>query len=274
MLADERKRSRSPFTEKLLRPPGESLRLQVEELREDLTEICFKLGLYLVGPAVFLMLFRIEAPSPRLITVILVFAIGWSLAWREWRRLSKLRVKLRNARLGFDGERFVAAELTTLLAQGYRVFHDFGVDWLAGDRTHNIDHIVVGPPGVFAIETKAWRKPLGTDEVPRLRVTSKGIQKPGDMPRMDTIHQAKRNADTLSKWLTGTAKELVPVRPLVVIPGWFIENDDWQRCGVQTLSGLARRFAGLQRNPSLTAAQIQQYGDQIEAHCRTTEVAT
>ena len=32
-----------------------------------------------------------------------------------------------------------------------------------GERTFNIDHVVVGPTGVFSIETKHWKKPAGPD---------------------------------------------------------------------------------------------------------------
>ena len=38
MLAAEKAKSRSPFTEKLLRPPGESLRLKIDELHEKLID--------------------------------------------------------------------------------------------------------------------------------------------------------------------------------------------------------------------------------------------
>ena len=273
MLATEREQSRSPFTEKLIRPPGESLRLQIEGLREEISEVGLRGILYLIGPSVLLMVLRLESKAIYFVIVGITFAIGWALAWREWQRLRKLRVDLRNARLGFDGERFVAAELNGLLTQGYRVFHDFVVDWMLDDRTHNIDHIIVGPAGVFALETKAWRKPIGPAQPQKLQVTAEGIQKPGDIPRMDAIEQAKRNAATLSKWLTGNAPETVPVRPLVVVPGWYVVADDWRTCGVQTLSGLAGRLPGLTRSAGLSPREVQQLGDRIEAHCRTANVA-
>ena len=61
------------------------------------------------------------------------------------------RQKVRNLLLGARGELRVARELAPLESEGYRVIHDL-------DTGHgNIDHVIVGPTGVFAIETKAWK---------------------------------------------------------------------------------------------------------------------
>jgi len=46
-----------------------------------------------------------------------------------------------------------ARALAELPAQGWRVFHD--LRW-PGRRYANIDHLVVGPTGVFVIDTQAW----------------------------------------------------------------------------------------------------------------------
>ena len=51
---------------------------------------------------------------------------------------------------GARGEERVAGILK-VLPDGYHVFNDF-----RAGRTH-VDHVVVGPGGVFAVETKCWR---------------------------------------------------------------------------------------------------------------------
>ena len=79
----------------------------------------------------------------------------WS-AFRLWKVIN-LR---RRIRLGFEGERHVGEALNQLMLVGYRVFHDF----LITDKPRsirNIDHIVIGPNGVFAVETKTRRKVKG-----------------------------------------------------------------------------------------------------------------
>jgi hypothetical protein len=77
-------------------------------------------------------------------------------AYRLWKAIN-LR---RRIRLGFEGERHVGEALNQLMLVGYRVFHDF----LITDKPRsirNIDHIVIGSNGVFALETKTRRKVKG-----------------------------------------------------------------------------------------------------------------
>jgi hypothetical protein len=58
---------------------------------------------------------------------------------------------LRNRIVGARGEIRVAKALLPLEGHGYLLLHDV-------QTGHgNIDHVVVGPTGVFALETKAWK---------------------------------------------------------------------------------------------------------------------
>jgi hypothetical protein len=54
--------------------------------------------------------------------------------------------------VGLRGEQAVAEALAQdlIVMAGYRSFHD-----VPGDGEWNVDHVVVGPAGVFVIETKA-----------------------------------------------------------------------------------------------------------------------
>ena len=54
---------------------------------------------------------------------------------------------------GAEGEEAVAAALEQLPSETWTVFHD--VKW-PGRRYANVDHIVVGPSGVFVIDAKNW----------------------------------------------------------------------------------------------------------------------
>ncbi|NPC81507.1 NERD domain-containing protein, partial [Pyxidicoccus fallax] len=54
-------------------------------------------------------------------------------------------------RLGADGEERVGALLEQLRPHGWHVEHDVRV----GSRGANLDHLVIGPPGVFVLNTKA-----------------------------------------------------------------------------------------------------------------------
>jgi hypothetical protein len=54
---------------------------------------------------------------------------------------------------GADGESATALALNPLHGQGWKTFHD--VRW-PGRQRANIDHIAVGPAGVFVIDSKNW----------------------------------------------------------------------------------------------------------------------
>ena len=59
-------------------------------------------------------------------------------------------------RTGAEGERVVATTLDQLPYE-FVVFHDFNT------ARGNFDHLVIGPTGVFAIETKNWRGTIGAN---------------------------------------------------------------------------------------------------------------
>lgn len=54
---------------------------------------------------------------------------------------------------GAEGERRTAHALASLPSDEWRVFHD--IAW-PGRRYANIDHVVIGPPGAFVIDSKHW----------------------------------------------------------------------------------------------------------------------
>jgi hypothetical protein len=72
-------------------------------------------------------------------------AVGWLLRFRvsadttAWRR-------------GARGERRTARALRPLLRAGWSVLHDVAIP---GSRA-NADHLLIGPPGVFLVDSKAW----------------------------------------------------------------------------------------------------------------------
>lgn len=65
-------------------------------------------------------------------------------------RLSDRKTDERSWRIGAVGEGRVGAELERLVRRGFRVLHSVPV----GQRDSDIDHVVVGPPGVFTVNTK------------------------------------------------------------------------------------------------------------------------
>ena len=100
IFASERAKSRSPFTEKMLRPPGESLRLRLDDLRFDLLEAGMLTGAFLIAPGVIAMPMDLS----RIVSLIIwavPAAMSYAAAAVYWRKFRSLRESVRNYRLGF-----------------------------------------------------------------------------------------------------------------------------------------------------------------------------
>lgn len=57
---------------------------------------------------------------------------------------------------GAEGEAYTGRLLEPLEAQGFRILHDRKIP----RSRANIDHIVIGPPGIFVVETKSYQGSL------------------------------------------------------------------------------------------------------------------
>jgi hypothetical protein len=134
-------------------------------------------------------------------------------------KLIKLMNLRQSYRLGYEGEIAVGQELNQLMRDGYYVYHDFPAD------KFNIDHIIVGASGIFAVETKARSKPTSKDRKADAKVKYDGkfLRFPNGTD-IESLEQARRQAEWLSKWLQSAVGEPVRVRPVVALPGWFVER--------------------------------------------------
>ena len=149
--------------------------------------------------------------TPRLPWLTTVLAVGFAtFAAIKVRPLYK---KYRQLKLGCDGERIVGQELEKLRAYGYRVYHDFLADGF------NIDHIVIGPTGVFTINTKTISKPKNPDA--KIDYDGRVVTILGTPFDRDPIAQAKAERDFIRNWIRDNANRNAPVRPAVVFVGWY-----------------------------------------------------
>ncbi len=74
-------------------------------------------------------------------------------ARRQREKAARLERSAEKWERGADGEAATAAALDALKAHGWTTFHD--VRW-PGRQRANIDHVAVGPGGVFVIDSKNW----------------------------------------------------------------------------------------------------------------------
>jgi hypothetical protein len=210
-FAFKRKKYRPPVEGPLRRLPGQSIRDERERLFDD------KAVGYLLALAVA-WLFALwqwiykwtgGKPQPEVSTLFAIL-ISVYCVYRMWR----LRAEFRNLNLAERGERRVSEVLRQLRHRDYVTFDDL----LLGDV--NVDHVVVGPGGVFAIETKAYsvfgKGSAGIEANGTLQLSSNPAFK-------DPLKQARASAALVSAELKRWTQREIWVNPVLILPGWRID---------------------------------------------------
>ncbi|MGV8824701.1 nuclease-related domain-containing protein [Methylibium petroleiphilum] len=257
---------RSPLGADLLRGPGHALLLEAEDLRFDVMGYLMALAFL---PSVLLAThlaqsYLLGVPESLIRTgFVSVFIVGGMLLLL--RKLLTTAGRLDTLRLGIDAEVAAGQELDQLMRQGAVVFHDFPAE------KFNIDHVVVAPQGVFAVETKGYSKPNERQGQAGARVEYDGRML--TFPHRTTsapIEQAERQAQWLARWLTRAIGDSVAVTPVLALPGWYVERKG--RAAVRVYSGkelqTLLKARGIQ---SLTAQEVQRVAHQIDQRCRNVK---
>ena len=245
-----------PVKENLLRSPGESLRKEMEKLNELLILFCT------IGVA--LPVFVAGAMPNPLSPIPFVFLLSLATAGVFPALLTLKKVRLYG--LGLSGERAVGEELNRLMLEGYHVFHDY-----PAGPTWNIDHIAVGPSGVYAIETKTCRKQRPKKGGPDHEIIFDG--KVLRFPCWTTtcgLEQARNNAARLTDELSKALAEPIHVKAVLTFPGWFVRvtgKSDVSVLNPKQIHGLVVSDGA----PKLSSKQIEQIAFRIEEKCRDVE---
>jgi nuclease-like protein len=145
-----------------------------------------------IGVAGGLLGHLIEPRMHLVLGALAAMAAGWALRFRPspdamaWRR-------------GAAGERRTARLLEPLERDGWAVLHDLAVP---GSRA-NLDHLVIGPGGVFAIDSKQYRGRLQLDPTGRLWH--------GRYPLAPAVRAASWEADQAAQVLPDPGMAVVPI---------------------------------------------------------------
>ena len=105
-------------------------------------------------------------------------ALVCSHLWIIWSMMAGLK-RVESFYKGARGEEKVS-EILRQLPDAYHVFNDFTVG------RHHVDHVVAGPGGVFAIETKFWNG--------KVTVEDGHVLVDGQLPDRSPLNQAIREA--------------------------------------------------------------------------------
>ncbi len=206
---------KSPLKEPPLNYPGESVEGEISRLRDEKMDTYSVVLLFsvLLAAMEWMRYFRPTLPDPLSMTLFALCMVGYSVF-----QLARVRRKMHRLKLGRDGEKIVAEQLDELKAKGCRVLHDIAATGF------NVDHVVISPQGIFAVETKTISKPIAKGKEAKVIFDGKKLLVDGIAMTRDPLTQAKANASWLQNLLFESTGKKFYVRPVVVFPGWYVEN--------------------------------------------------
>jgi hypothetical protein len=208
-----KKEKRSPLRVAPLRYPGQSI---AERRRELVADRVLQPMIY---PAIFVLIAGLEylrelmprEPHPLLFLWIGVLALAIAVV-----RIVRVWPELEALRLARDGELVVGQALEALRAHGYQVIHDVVADGF------NIDHVLIGPSGVYTVETKTYSKGPGSEV--KVLFDGETVLVDGIQPDRNPVVQARAQANWIRQLLAASTGQTYPVRPVVLFPGWWTER--------------------------------------------------
>ena len=208
----------SPLKDPRTRLPGQSLSEQIDDIHDDISS-------ELISPALFWAVAIVTwgyhytpgKPNPWFFTLAALVA-----SWVCVRRVRAMLARKSKLKKGMLGEQILGKFLEEhLMPHNYQVIHDLVCR--DGDKKFNIDHVVVGPTGVFSIETKYWKKPAGPNH--QIFYDGKKILVDGRAPDTDPLIQAVAGARTVQAILEGRTGKRFDVKPIVVFLGWYTASN-------------------------------------------------
>ncbi|ACY96927.1 MULTISPECIES: nuclease-related domain-containing protein [Thermomonospora] len=185
--------------------------------------------------------------------VLAAWLVGWRLgllvavlvpvayAYRRSRNTSSVAAWQKSS----AAERRTERQLRSLTKSGYRILHARAVPRDdEGVSDGKIDHLVVGPSGVYAIDSEKWDRRLPVRTLSHLKLFH------GPFNKKDRLDEARWEAQQASKMLSAKVGFEVPVQASVAIYGPSIP---WKVMRVRDVDVYAgnRARAYLRRRPKI-----------------------
>jgi len=240
---------KNPLGDPPLRLPGQWLRDQLDAVTLDMA---MRFGVPLAIPAIWLpvhfccALFGMGWPgASQILFEVACWLLTVGIFWREaW----QLRERFRNLRLGMLAEQIVGQQLERCRTTGCYVFHD--IQCQGASKPFNIDHLVVGPGGIFVVETKARSKPDKGQTIAWLEGNavrfSDGSYDPDALAQAEAI---AAHVEALLKPMIRESRVLcnaftperpLPVQSILAYPGWYTEkrSGEWHNVLLANTEGV------------------------------------
>lgn len=231
----KRRERRSPLAgRKIGKLPGQALVERISDHEGDLMGAVMLM--YLALPITFMAWAGTRTPLDRVRwgwpeTSFLVLGVAF-FGYGLYGYIRAHRARER-ARDGLLAESVTGMQLNRLIAHGCIVMHD-----LPGEG-FNIDHVVIAPRGVYAVETKSFRKPRRVARGDNFRVSFDGIMlKFPDFTQKQAVEQARSQAQWLTKVLREALGRDITVIPALSLPGWLVEQTEgtWRNAQVKVFN--------------------------------------
>lgn len=262
------KKYKNPLTHNLRRPPGGTLHrmLQGAYINQVLPVVILAMAVSIPVSMHLFQSYVLEKPESFLRTAMLiVLVLGISM----YAIIGLMRGKrqISNLALGYECELAVGQALDLLMLDGFRVFHDID------GGSFNVDHVVVGPTGVFAVETKGKSKILGTagkqKATAKVEYINGQFHFPGGIEK-EWVKQAKRQATWLKGWLSKAVGFEFFVQPVIVVAGWYVATES--NHPVKAISsGQIDYYFQQPTKQSLSKEQINRIAYQLDQKTRDLE---
>jgi hypothetical protein len=171
----------------------------------------------------------------------------------DWRLRFRVSQDARNWARGARGERRTARQLRRLARHGWVIFHDLAVPGSGA----NADHLVIGPGGVFLLDSKNWRG--------RLVLAADGTLWHGTYPLTAILATIGWEAGAIAEAL-GVSGHLI--QPVMVVHGSAIPWGQQYLGGVAIVPGSQLVATLLALPPLLTREQVARLADHAIARLR------
>lgn len=243
--------------EKVLRSPGESRRKEMEIIDGQMNDCIIYIGIA-VAVQIIAFTFLTTMLTGTLLTYLLGIFSLLTVSFSLWYLIKTATLVLKRSRHadGFHGERITGDQLSILMLEGYRVFHDLQFDGF------NIDHALVGPGGVFTVETVLKRKSKSIKE-PTVRFDGEKLHWPKGRSNELGIQTAFDRSVTLKQFLSNALGGSVEVKPLLLFPGWQVETE---QTGKVTILGPRQVHAHLKLQEDYDEVIVERLIKRISHH--------
>jgi hypothetical protein len=181
---------------------------------------------------------------------------------RLWRSLSDGR----RLALGYEATVAAKQELIALRHLDYYIFHDVPVEELGS----HIDHVVVGPAGVFVVSVMGRMAPgsnSASGEPTEVTYDGERLQFPGWEETLP-LGQVVTQADWLCGWLANALNEPIGVRAILVLPGWSVKRTAVSGIPVLAARRVSAYFSRMRPLPEMTDTMVERVSEQLDGLCR------